>query len=74
MAEGPAGSPPAGEAPAARLLPDEPSLLPIYSSERPFFGARVPRRVGGRMLDEWVAGLPGVRSLAFRHLFVCRKP
>lgn len=32
------------------------------------------RRVGGRMIDEWVSSLPGLRSFAFRHLIVCRKP
>jgi SAM-dependent methyltransferase len=30
-------------------------------------------RIGGRMLDEWISSLPGVRSLAFRHLLVCRR-
>jgi ubiquinone/menaquinone biosynthesis C-methylase UbiE len=31
------------------------------------------RRVGGRMLDEWVSSLPGLRRFAFRHLVVLRK-
>lgn len=31
-------------------------------------------RVAGRMLDEQIASLPGLRTLAFRHLFVCRRP
>lgn len=32
------------------------------------------RRAGGRMLDEWISNLPGLRRLAFRHIFVCQKP
>jgi len=31
-------------------------------------------RVAGRMLDEWIASLPGLRTLAFRHVLVCRRP
>lgn len=31
------------------------------------------KTVGGRMVDEWLSGLPLLRSLAFRHLIVCRK-
>lgn len=32
------------------------------------------QRLAGRMLDEWVARVPGLRSIAFRHLIVCQKP
>jgi ubiquinone/menaquinone biosynthesis C-methylase UbiE len=31
------------------------------------------RRVAGRMLDEWVSSLPGMRNFAFRQVIVCRK-
>jgi len=31
-------------------------------------------RIAGRMLDEWIASLPGVRAFAFRHVLVCRRP
>ena len=31
------------------------------------------RRVAGRMLDEHLSSLPGLRNFAFRHLIVCRK-
>lgn len=31
------------------------------------------RRVGGRMLDEWLSNLPIVRGFAFRQVFVCEK-
>jgi SAM-dependent methyltransferase len=31
------------------------------------------RILGGRMIDEWLSSLPGIRRFAFRHLVVCRK-
>lgn len=31
------------------------------------------KQIEGRMLDEWVCSMPGLRCLAFRHLFVCTK-
>jgi len=31
------------------------------------------RRVAGRMIDEWISSLPGLRQFAFRHVIVCRK-
>ncbi len=31
------------------------------------------KRIRDKMLDEWVSSLPGLRSIAFRHLLVCRK-
>ncbi|RLJ68004.1 class I SAM-dependent methyltransferase [Sulfurisoma sediminicola] len=30
-------------------------------------------RIAGRMVDEWLCGLPLLRRLAFRHLLVCEK-
>jgi SAM-dependent methyltransferase len=30
-------------------------------------------RVFGKMADEWVSSLPGLRAFAFRHVIVCRK-
>jgi hypothetical protein len=30
--------------------------------------------IGGRLLDDRISGAPGLRRLAFRHLFVLRKP
>ena len=32
------------------------------------------RRIAGRMIDERVSSLPGLRRFAFRHVVVCRKP
>lgn len=56
-------------------------LLPMWGGSpawmRPILSQRViqflARRVGGRMLDEWVSSLPLLRRVAFRHFFVCRK-
>ena len=31
------------------------------------------KRVGGRMLDEWISSLPFVRRYAFRQVFVCER-
>lgn len=31
------------------------------------------KTVKGRMLDEWLSSMPGLRRLAFRHVFACRK-
>jgi ubiquinone/menaquinone biosynthesis C-methylase UbiE len=33
----------------------------------------VMRKAGGRMLDEWISSLPGLRQFAFRHLLLVRK-
>ncbi len=30
--------------------------------------------VAGKMLDEWISSLPGLRQFAFRHVLVCEKP
>lgn len=43
-----------------------PLLHPIWKQ---ILGARL----GGKMIDEWIASLPGLRNLAFRHLLVCEK-
>ena len=39
----------------------------------PAWQAVMRPRVAGRMLDEWVSSLPGVRNFAFRHLIACTK-
>jgi ubiquinone/menaquinone biosynthesis C-methylase UbiE len=39
----------------------------------PFWQRLMRKRVRGKMLDEWVSSLPGLRLLAFRHLVVCMK-
>lgn len=31
------------------------------------------RQVRGKLLDEWISSLPGIRRLAFRHVFVCER-
>jgi ubiquinone/menaquinone biosynthesis C-methylase UbiE len=56
-------------------------MLPYWGSKPkalrpllvPFWKRLAARTLRGRMLDEWIAKLPLARSLAFRHLFVCRK-
>jgi ubiquinone/menaquinone biosynthesis C-methylase UbiE len=59
-------------------------LLTMYGTPRPLLplapllSARwkpvLSRRVAGRMLDEWISSAPGLRSLAFRHLVLARRP
>lgn len=59
---------------AFQLLPmwsDRPRWLGPLVSPRAF--ALMTRRIGGRMLDEWVCMIPFVRPFAFRHLFVCER-
>lgn len=56
-------------------------ILPMWGEKprwlRPLLGpwARglMERVVGGKMVDEWICGLPLVKRLAFRHVFVCRR-
>jgi SAM-dependent methyltransferase len=56
-------------------------LLPMWGDRpawlRPLLNPSVirllERQVRGRMLDEWLASTPGLRSLAFRHFLVCQK-
>jgi SAM-dependent methyltransferase len=57
-----------------QLLPmwgDKPDWLQIL--RRPALEKIVTRHVGGRMIDEWISSLPGVRRFAFRHLVVAQK-
>lgn len=56
-------------------------LLPLWAGRpswlwpilHPFWKDVFKRRVGGKMLDEWVSSLPVLRAFAFRHVIVCRK-
>jgi ubiquinone/menaquinone biosynthesis C-methylase UbiE len=56
-------------------------LLPLWAGKpdwlwlllHPAWRRLLQRRIGGRMLDEWLSSLPGIRQFAFRHLLVCRK-
>jgi SAM-dependent methyltransferase len=56
-------------------------ILPLWGNRprwlrpllHPFWKRLMEKTLGGRMIDEWLCRLPGVRSLAFRHLFVCRR-
>lgn len=45
-------------------------LVPLL---HPRWKGPMSRRFGGRMLDEWISSIPGLRSLSFRHLLVCKK-
>ncbi|MBM3555093.1 MAG: class I SAM-dependent methyltransferase [Alphaproteobacteria bacterium] len=49
-------------------------LLFLYPLLAPVWKRLLGIEVGGRMLDEWLSSLPGLRRLAFRHLLVLRKP
>jgi len=56
-------------------------LLPLWAGRpdwlwlilHPVWQRWMKVRVAGRMLDEWVSSLPGLRQFAFRQLVVCRK-
>jgi ubiquinone/menaquinone biosynthesis C-methylase UbiE len=56
-------------------------LLPLWASKprwlmpllHPMWARLLSRRVGSRMLDEWVSSVPLLRRLAFRHLLACTK-
>jgi len=56
-------------------------ILPLWGRKpkwlrpllHPFWKSLLEKTVRGRMIDEWICQLPGVRILAFRHLFVCRR-
>ena len=57
-----------------QLLPmwgDRPKRLKWLMA--PWLIRLLSRRIGGRMLDEWISSLPGLRRLAFRQVFVCEK-
>ncbi len=56
-------------------------ILPMWGSRPfwlrplllPFWNKILGFVVGGRMLDHWICAMPGLRRLAFRQLFVCRR-
>ena len=56
-------------------------ILPLWASRpswlkpllHPAWNHLMSRRIRGKMIDEWVSSLPGARSIAFRHVLVCRK-
>jgi len=59
---------------AFQILPywgDRPQRVEFWL--RPFWKRWLERRMAGRMIDEWICGLPLVGNFAFRHLFVCVK-
>ena len=57
-------------------------ILPLWAARpdwlkqtllHPSWKRLMSKRIRDKMLDEWVSSLPGLRSIAFRHLLVCRK-
>lgn len=56
-------------------------LLPLWAGKphwlwpllHPGWKRLLERRLGGKMLDEWISSLPVLRKLAFRHLLVCER-
>jgi len=56
-------------------------ILPLWAGRPPWLKPLLhpgwkdvmSRRISGKMLDQWISSLPGLRSLAFRHVLVCRK-
>lgn len=56
-------------------------ILPLWADKprwlspllHPIWKSILSRRVGGRMLDEWISSMPVLRAFAFRHLLVCEK-
>lgn len=57
-----------------QILPmwaDKPSWL--WPLLHPVWKTILARRVGGRMLDEWISSMPLLRNFAFRHIVVCEK-
>lgn len=56
-------------------------LLPLWADRprwlwpllHPAWKRIMSRRIGGRMLDEWLCNFPIVRRFAFRHVMVCEK-
>lgn len=56
-------------------------VLPLWAGRpawlwpllHPIWARLLKQQVLGRMLDEWISSLPGLRALAFRHVLVCRK-
>lgn len=39
----------------------------------PWIARIMSRRLAGKMLDEWVSNMPLLKSVAYRHLFVCHR-
>ena len=56
-------------------------ILPLWAGRpwwlwpllHPIWKRLLGSRIAGRMIDEWICALPGLRRLAFRHLLVCEK-
>lgn len=56
-------------------------ILPLWAGRprwlwpllHPIWKRLLGARIGGRMIDEWICSVPGLRRLAFRHLLVCEK-
>lgn len=56
-------------------------ILPLWADRphwfwpllHPVWKTILSRRLAGRMLDEWLSSLPGIRRYAFRHIIVCEK-
>lgn len=56
-------------------------ILPLWADRprwlspvlHPIWKSILSRRLGGRMLDEWISSMPVLRHFAFRHLLVCEK-
>lgn len=46
-------------------------LMPLL---HPLWAKIMAIRFNGKMIDEWISNLPLLKSFAFRHLIVCRKP
>lgn len=59
---------------AFQILPlwaDRPNWLrPLL---HPAWTSLLAKRIGGRMLDEWLSNLPGLKNLAFRQMIVAEK-
>ncbi|QWG25099.1 class I SAM-dependent methyltransferase [Bradyrhizobium sediminis] len=59
---------------AFQILPMWGSISGLLSWTRhPLLDALMNKMVFGRMIDEWVSNLPGLKGLAFRHLIVVEK-
>ena len=59
---------------AFQILPlwaDRPNWL--WPLLHPAWTSLLAKRVGGRMLDEWLSNLPGLKNLAFRQMIVAEK-
>ena len=57
-------------------------ILPLWGANRPAWlkpllwkgwTRLLAKSCRGKMLDEWISNLPGLKLLAFRHVFVCEK-